>query len=374
MTTPLQGTLSDLSLMPPLGRNPYYIVTPPYSRFSAGFKALHLLCHSLNRIGHNAFVLIMPDLPAGLPAVHPDLLTPRLTQDIVDFHYREKRTPVVVYPEIIAGNPLGAPVVARYILNFPGLLGGSNNFPSEEMLFGYSRVLSSAVGFPDQVLFIPVSDTNVFHPGSPDQPRSGSCFYAYKYRLQHGGQLFAQTRDSLEITREQTPEQLADIFRRSKRLYCYENTAIALEATMCGCPAIFLPNPHLTEMISSDELGRVGIAWGDSPEEVDRAEATVHQAFENYRASEALFWEHLAHFAELTQERAVVMPYRQSLRTPLRHSSGWHRHWDAATAFAKDFYWQRGFGGLLEWGGRALLRRGPLGVWRKLLTLGQRRY
>lgn len=374
MSTSLRPSHTDITLMPPPGRHPYYIVTPPYSRFSAGIKALHLLCHGLNRLGHNAFVQIVPDLPVGLPATHPDLLTPRLTQDIVDFHYAEKRTPIVVYPEVIEGNPLGAPVVVRYILNFPGLLGGNDVFSDDEILFCYSRVLASAVGCPEQVLFVPASDTNVFHPGRPDQPRSGSCYYAYKYQLQHNGPLFAQTRDSLEITREQSPEQLAEIFRRSERLYCYENTAIALEAALCGCPAIFLPNPHLSAIISTEEVGTEGLAWGDSPEEVERAKATVHRVFDNYRASEALFWTQLNRFVATTQARASETYYTRPLRTPLRKSTGWHRHWDAATAFAEDFHWQRGWCGVSRWIVRALLRRGPIGAWRKLVTLAQRRY
>ena len=46
-----------------------------------------------------------------------------------------------------------------------------------------------------------------------------------------------------------------------------ENTALALEAVMCGCPVVFLPNPHLKEIIGQEEHGPDGFAWGDAPAE-----------------------------------------------------------------------------------------------------------
>lgn len=293
-----------LRIQPPR-RNPFYIVSPDYTRQSAGIKALHLLCHALNRTGHSAFIVrqnFFEVTPFKKTEVHPDLLTPPLTRAAYDHHLEQGLVPIVVYPEVISGNPLNAAVVVRYVLNFPGLLGGDKVYAPEEFVIAYSKKLADAAGVgADRVLFIPASDTNIFYRGPEGSPRSGTCFYADKYRKVHNGQLLPVTEGSTEITRgigSQTPTEVAELLRRSELFYTYENSAIAIEAILCGCPTVFLPNAHLTEIIASEELGTEGYAWGDSPEEIERAKATVDIAFDNYVRNYERFWQQLERFAK----------------------------------------------------------------------------
>ena len=286
--------------------NPYYIVTPPWERTSAGIKALHILCHNLNLKGYPAYLIITDrdHVPRDEDLLCPDFLTPRLTRLAAKTHYEEKRVPIVVYSEIISGNPLAGPAVLRYVLNFPGLLGGDKVYDESELCFGYSKVLAQAAGAPDNILFIPTSNTNIFHPAPETQPREGSCFYASKYQKVHGGVLFDITRDSVEITRQpsdQTPEIIADLFRKSEVFYAYENTALATEAALCGCPVVFLPNPHLESIIASEELGSDGYAWGADEAELARARATVPKAFENYQNTIRHFYEQLENLISQSQ-------------------------------------------------------------------------
>lgn len=310
---------AELSLIPPR-RNPFYIVSPSYTHQSAGIKALHLLCHSLNRLGQLAF-LVKQDFFEVTPfqemILNPDWLTPALTREVYASHVQASLTPIVVYPETITGNPLKAAVVVRYVLNFPGLLGGDKEYPPEEIVFAYSKKLavSANVG-DDRVLFIPASDTNTFYRSADDHPRTGTCFYADKYKKVHNGELFEVTRNSLEITRgigSQTTAEVAEIFRRSELFYCYENSALAIEAMLCGCPTVFLPNEHLTEIIASEELGMDGFAWGDSAAEIERARNTVDVAFESYVQSYSRFWQQLDQFIQVATSRAVTQENTQGL-------------------------------------------------------------
>lgn len=296
--------IPDALRIQPRRRNPFYIVSPDYTRQSAGIKALHMLCHALNRTGHSAFIVrqnFFEVTPFKKTEVHPDLLTPPLTRATYDYHLEQGLVPIVVYPEVITGNPLNAAVVVRYVLNFPGLLGGDKVYAPEEFVIAYSQKLADAAGVgADRVLFIPASDTNVFYRPPEGAVRSGSCFYADKYRKVHDGKLFPVTDGSVEITRgigSQTPEEVADLLRRSELFYCYENSALAIEAILCGCPTVFLPNPHLTEIIASEELGSDGYGWGNSPEEVARVKATVDRAFDNYVRNYERFWQQLERFA-----------------------------------------------------------------------------
>jgi hypothetical protein len=225
----------------------------------------------------------------------------------------------VVYPETISGNPMHAPVVARYLLNMPGLLGGESAYAPDELVFPYSEALAQAADQKQNVLFLPITDTRIFHPPDPGAVRHGSCYYAMKYKQHHPGAFTPPAPDSVEITFAQSHQELAEIFRRVEKMYCYEATSTALDAALCGCPIISLPNEHLTTAIASGEMGTAGHAWGNTPEEVARAKATVGLVFERYQASIARFGAQLDRFVSLTQERASAVPYAAPLRTPLAH-------------------------------------------------------
>lgn len=296
----------------PAPASPYYIVAPHYIRTSAGIRVLHLLCHSLNRRGQAAYIILIGEPNHG-GSFCLDLSTPVLTLDALMEHYRRGLAPVMVYPETISGNPFRSPCVVRYILNFPGLLGGEKDYSSEELCFSYSKILAKATRSPENVLYLPPIDTRTFHPPASEQKRSGSCFYAGKYKAIHKGKLFDVTRQSVEITRDlptsQTPQEIAELFRRSEVFYTYENTALATEAVLCGCPAVFLPNPYLTHIIAEEELGIDGYAWGDDPDQIVRAKATVQQGAESYRKSTAKYWHELDRFIELSQEHARARQY-----------------------------------------------------------------
>jgi hypothetical protein len=290
------------SLIPDLTRRPYYIVTPNYTQASAGVRCMHLLCHWLNRKGERAYVLAY----GGSDTVtNIDLLTPLLLQPIVEAHARKGLAPIVVYPEVVAGNPLNAFSVVRYVLNFPGLLGGDKVYDPAELAFGYSKTLAEACGPDTPVLHMPMIDRSIFFPAEA-RSRSGSAFYAHKYRDVLGQQVFGLPEGAVEITKgrpdSQTPEQIAEILRSVETFYVFENTALSIEATLCGCPCVWMPNPHLDKAIGLDELGWDGHSWGDSPEGVTRARTSVHEAESNYQRVIDHFFAQLDDFIARTQQ------------------------------------------------------------------------
>lgn len=333
--------LGKISVFPEANRTPFYIVAPRYVRTSAGIKALHLLCHHLNSLGVPAFMVILPRAFTR-QSTNPDWNTPLLTQAIADHHHAQGLTPVTVYAETVPGNPLHAPVVMRYVLNYPGLLGGDTHYAANEILYGYSKKLAEAVGVPDQVLFMPLSDAHLFTPPPEGSPRAGSCFSASKYQQVHGGKLLPITEGAVEITRDQpdspTQAQIADLFRRSEFFFTYENTALIIEALLCGCTVVCLPNPHFMESIGADELGWDGIAWGDSPEEIARAKRTVSMARAHYLRLNDEYWLQLMHMANHCAQQAAAAKPRM-----LQLQSGWKDTFVAISKAAIHFYKQYGF-------------------------------
>ena len=319
MAIPAQHESREEELYPAL-RHPYYIVAPRYIGTSAGVKALHLLCHTLNRTGERAYLVVHPNWTLK-DFTHPDLLTPVLTPEGEALDFSRGLTPITVYAETVAGNPFAAPFVVRYVLNFPGLLGGDRGYRSEEYLVAYSRALAESVGAGERVLFIPASDPLLFKP-EPRVPRSGTCFYAGKYKYFHRAPLLPVTANSTEITRDmpgsQSPVQIAELFRRSELFYCYENSALAIEALLCECPVVFLPNAHFERAIGATEIGWDGIAWGADPAEVARAIATVRQGRDNYLRAYAAYWRALETLIEDTQRLAGEVRYARRMSIPYR--------------------------------------------------------
>jgi len=302
----------------PKPRHPYYVVAPRYVRTSAGIKVLHLLCHALNRAGERAYLITHPYyLPQY--ATHPELITPILTKATVEHDFEAGLAPIVVYPETVRGNPFKAPFVVRYVLNFLGLLGGDTQYGEDEFCIAYSETLARSIRASRLTLFVPASDPRIFTP-VPERERRGTCFYAGKYKYHHGGELFDITRDSTEITRtfsdSPTQPEIAELFRRSELFYCYENTALAIEALLCGCPVVFLPNPYFDRVIGADEHGWDGIAWGTDPSEIDRAKRTVHLARDHFLHHFDVFHDALGQFISLTQSEAAGRKYVEPVVVP----------------------------------------------------------
>jgi hypothetical protein len=262
-------------------------------------------------MGERAFVAIW-HVSEGIAPTNADLQTPILTQAIIDYHFELGIKPIVLYPEVVDGNPLEADCVVRWVLNFPGLLGGDAIYPDTEMVIAFSKVLALAVGPETPVLHMPVLNEEVFNPGMP-RPRSGAAFYASKYKEVHAGAVFGVPEDAIEITRDkpdsQTPEEIAEILRSVEMLYVFENTALATEAVLCGCPAVFMPNPWLDKPIALHELGWDGLAWGDDPAEIARARATIERGKENYHRTIDAFFDQLDDFIARSQAKATVGPY-----------------------------------------------------------------
>lgn len=218
---------------------PFYIFAPDYRNNSGGIRVLHYLCHILNEMGEDAYVV-------NTRTVSPRLRTPQLTLAKLREHYLAGQQPVTIYPEVTADNPLNTPLIVRWLLNIPGHLGKPIQFEPRDLIFYYEAwcMPEELQGTP---LFIHPVDHSFFNndDNSDDAHRVHECYYANKYYKQ-GAPICEEHRDLISLGQEisRTPEEIAAILRKSKVLYCYEPSGIISEAHACGCPVLFVRSDY----------------------------------------------------------------------------------------------------------------------------------
>lgn len=272
----------------------FIIMAPAYTEWSGGIIVLHKLCHILNQLGENACLHPMVNeyplswgnhlteirekikIMRGKYKTNPSLHTPvikKLTQDDLD-------NAIIIYPEIVSGNPLKAKNVVRWFLHHPGYQTGNVNYFTRELYFSYA-----AFGRDFKLYGSHTSDTvlHVFHQmsdvyneiGASDE-RKGT---AYCLRKGKGREIVHDISESILID-DKKHEEVAEIFKRVKYFISYDlYTGYSLFAIMCGCIPIVIPeeNLSLTEW-QSDPNMRLGIAYGfDQVEEaIQNRDVALH--------------------------------------------------------------------------------------------------
>lgn len=243
-----------MNLFPKI-QTPYYIWAPPYTHESSGVRILHLLTHALNESGQKAYLLQLPDM-----AVNPHLNTPIVSTEEYNFYRNCKIEPIVVYPDVVQGNPMSARKVVRYLLADAGKYGGDKTFPETDKVYGYTTSIARNAG-SDLVLCLPCFDTNIFYLSKSGEIRQGSCFYAHKYDRIHSNKLLDITANSTRLVG--TPEQLAEILRKSEVCYVYEMSEVAINAELCGCPVVFVKTPYFNTIPEDWDYSYYSARWGD---------------------------------------------------------------------------------------------------------------
>jgi hypothetical protein len=175
---------------------------------------------------------------------------------------------VVIYPEVVMGNPLKAKNIVRWLLHTPGFHTNQTNYGPNELYFRFS-VETPYFSHPgsttsDQFLTVVHFPTEIYNMDGAIQEREGT---AHCIRKGKGKEIVHDLSDSICIDGK-SHEEIAAIFKRVKTFYCYDTrTAYYYFASLCGCETIVIPD----EGVSEEEwlphpASRVGIRYGvDSP-------------------------------------------------------------------------------------------------------------
>jgi O-antigen biosynthesis protein len=273
-------------------RHPVYIDAPPYSVRSGGVRALHLLCHHLNRLGYEAFII--ENSPQNAAA---GLRNPSLNESITTRHRNEKRVPIVVYPEVTPGNPRGAEIVARYLLNKPGYFvpGITATFGHQDYFLHYAEE-HALPGRKSYDMFMPLVDRSTYHVAPEGALRQG--FVLYKYRAKISVESLPPWLTPLTVISMENPrshEELAALYRHSRAMVTFERGTALLEALHTGCPVICIEGERLSRGAYRSLFGGAGLIWGWHLEMLQAAATetarfrTAYEALEQSTADRVAF-------------------------------------------------------------------------------------
>lgn len=288
-------------------RLPFYVMAPTYDERSAGNRVLHTLAETLAELGYEAFVGGKGHAEALMPGQRRAGI---LNAATARAHYDQGRTPIVIYPETTFKFAAGG-VRVLYLLNFPGVMGGPNTLPDCDAVVAYASDIARKVIGVDEVLFIPVSNPEFWIP-APGVDRTLGTVYAGKFVDHHGQSLPAQVDGLLRITRHHpaapSRHEIRFLLQRSRCFHVFENTALAAEAALCGCPVVLHPGPYFADLIGTDEVGLAGFTEDASVEGLAKASEGLPAFRERYLTAHQAIRGAVATFAERMQHLGSTKP------------------------------------------------------------------
>ena len=267
----------------------FYVVAPTYTPFSSGVRALYLLCDGLNRLGYSAFVIggrrsNLADRLMGR-ATPSSLNAPAIDRATIDANRRRGIPDIVIYPEVVAGNPFAGRRVVRYLLNKPGVFPtvGTGECGANDYFLHFAEEFRPA-GLKSQPLTLPTIDLSVYREVPGERPRGGFVLYTNRYTPNYGElPQWAAPRTVVSMARPRPPKELAALYNRHIAIVAWERTAAVGEAIQCGCAAILIANDGFDPTPIVGRYRGNGIAIGWDPVGLRRAVATVGEAKRLYR-------------------------------------------------------------------------------------------
>ncbi len=255
----------------------FVIFVSGYDDNSGGTVVLHQLCDRLNKAGQDAYIWPSnkPVLNVKTPFKTGYLLlryccrhirrgfrkNPLLNTPIAS--YKDLQKAIVIYPEVIVGNPLHAQYVVRWLLHKPGFHnGGKIEFGADDLFFYYDKVFDDSRfnRYPENHLHI-ISQRSDVYKITNQGKREGTCYLLLKGKDRA---LVHDITDSILIDALGSHEERARVFNQVEYCISYDMyTMYNIYAAMCGCIPIVIPEQGVTkEQWQPIEEGRYGIAYG----------------------------------------------------------------------------------------------------------------
>ena len=189
---------------------------------------------------------------------------------------------VVIYPEEIYGNPLGAKNVVRWLLYYNRYKGDPGAYGPDDQFVCYKIIFNDEELNPHKRILY-VNHFNLdFYKQTNFGEREGTCYLIKKGagRPDIPAEFDGPVIDAL-------PErEKVRLFNECERFVSYDTqTAYSQIASMCGCESVIVPEPGKTRAdYETSEASFDGIAFDTTPEELARAAETRERMIDSFVA------------------------------------------------------------------------------------------
>lgn len=292
-------------------RHMKFVIVSPRQR-GGGAVVLHTLCYLLNQLGQEASIYYLEQNPVRwkkrcpmflwqvLFTCYDILMSKRVQRDGEEKHLHDpkfigyvnesirgchayrlpfvgKKT-IVIYPEVVYGNPLHAHRVIRYLLYFNQY--DDDAFGKNDVFYAYRNIFNDSHFNPQgRRLSLSHYDLNLYKRTNYGE-RKGTCYILRKGKNRND---LPDYFDGIVI--DDLPEvEKVEIFNRCERCVSYDTqTSYTSIAAICGCLSIIVPEKGKTWKDYLREEDKIpGVAYGFSEQELEWARATNGDVIKRY--------------------------------------------------------------------------------------------
>lgn len=258
------------------------IYTPPIDYNCGGIMVLYNLAKTIND-------LKIPNLKALIYTYDHKIHKNNFCNNFYNPLFMDDKT-IVVYPETIRYNPLGAKYCVRWILLDLGLEVDHNHYnvwDEKDLVYHWEP---SNLKYSKQLVNIWL---NPKIQKINKKNRSGKTCFAFKKIINlpntlHKPETIIEKHENSSVCiDDKSIEEIIEIFNQSELFYCYDpNTFFSIMAPLCGCITVLHPiagvdkDTYFKSRILGHPSGFIldsGIAYDDSKEEIQRARNTLHK-------------------------------------------------------------------------------------------------
>jgi hypothetical protein len=256
--------------------NKYKIIiyTLPFDISCGGIVVMHYLAKIINDYNH-------PNFYAKLFICNNIRYDNIFCNNFAEINEINDNT-IIIYPEIITGNPLNCKNVVRWILLELGIEMPLDQFKSwgeKDLIYHWE---------PKNKLNSKILRYHWINPifTNKNLVRNKTCYLIKKGRLIHKNIKNIHPNDSINLDNLNLAE-IVNIFNESFYFYCYDpKTMYIIFAIFCGCIPVIYPIENISKMqyleqsiFKKDEtLYDKGIAYGNSLDEINYAIKTFSQS------------------------------------------------------------------------------------------------
>lgn len=258
----------------------FVISTESFNFNVGGLKVLHKLCHTINSLGREAY--LAPSINSGrqsLPNGHNFYIYSRYKTPIIDISQLDPEEYIAIYPESWYGNHTNAKYVIRWMIGPPDI-NCIKTWLDTDIWFWYIDLYKTSKYNPynftkniDNNLYIGEFHRDIFY--NKNYERNQTC---WALRKSQPPKKLIHPDNSIFIPYHE--HNTAEIFNRSSLFYCYDPyTFLSIQALMCGCESVVLPNDNLSkqDFFNGSQLNKY-IAYGI--DDIDRSRSIRSNFFD----------------------------------------------------------------------------------------------